>query len=55
VVMEEITQSLPSSNDGKIYIHLGYAYSATNIELLPTHPAYYYKSNAIRLYTVQTV
>ena len=55
VVMEEITQALPSSNDGKIYIHLGYAYSATNIELLPTHPAYYYKSSAIRLYTVQTV
>lgn len=53
VVMEDITQALPSTTDGKIYIHLGYAYSATNIELLPTHPAYYYRGSAIRLYTVQ--
>lgn len=43
-------QSLPSTDDGKIYIFLGVAYSATNIELLMNHPVYYYKGGAIRLW-----
>ena len=44
-------QSLPSTEDGKIYIYLGMAYNATNIELVPVHPVYYYKDSAIRLWT----
>ena len=41
-------QSLPTTDDGKIYIFLGRAYSATNIELTLNHPIYYYKDGAIR-------
>lgn len=44
-------QTLPNTADGKIYIYLGMAYSATNIELVPNHPAYEYKDGAIRLWT----
>lgn len=44
-------QTLPSTADGKIYILLGMAYSATNIELLMKHPVYYYAGGAIRLWT----
>lgn len=46
-----IVQSLPSTDDGKIYIFLGVAYSATNIELLQDHPVYYCKNGVIRLWT----
>lgn len=46
-----IVQDLPSTEDGKIYIFLGVAYSATNIELFYEHPVYYYKDGAIRLWT----
>lgn len=48
---EPIVQALPSTDDGKIYIYLGIAYSATNIELVINHPVYYYKNGAIRLWT----
>ena len=44
-------QALPSSEDGKIYIFLGIATSATQVELYPIHPVYYYKDSAIRLWT----
>lgn len=44
-------QTLPSTDDGKIYIYLGIAYSATNIELQMVHPVYYYKDGAIREWT----
>lgn len=44
-------QDLPTTEDGKIYILLGMAYSATAIELLMNHPVYYYKNGAIRLWT----
>lgn len=40
-----IVQSLPSAADGKIYIFLGVAYSATNIELNLNHPVYYIDAN----------
>lgn len=43
-------QSLPSTEDGKIYIFLGLAYSATNVELTLEHPVYYYKDGAIRIW-----
>ena len=44
-------QDLPTTEDGKIYIFLGVAYSATNIELQLDHPIYYYKDSQIRLWT----
>ena len=46
-----IVQDLPTTEDGKIYIFLGVAYSATAIELLMNHPVYYYKDGSIRLWT----
>ena len=44
-------QALPSTDDGKIYIFLGIAYSATNIEIQLAHPVYYYKDGALRIWT----
>lgn len=44
-------QALPSTADGEIYIYLGIAYSATNIELRTEHPIYYHDGTRIRLYT----
>jgi len=46
-----IVQALPSTADGKIYIFLGVAYSATNIELFTCHPVYYHDGTAIRQWT----
>lgn len=46
-----IVQDLPNTQDGKIYIYLGIAYSATNVELVQCHPVYYYSNGAIRLWT----
>jgi len=45
------TQTLPSSEDGYIYIYLGRAVNATLFEILISHPVYYYKDGAIRLWT----
>lgn len=50
-IMEYFTQSLPTTEDGKIYILLGRAYSATSIELLVTHPVYEFRDGMIRQYT----
>jgi hypothetical protein len=44
-------QDLPSTEDGKIYIFLGVAYTTANIELSQNHPVYYYKNGQIRLWT----
>lgn len=44
-------QDLPTTEDGKIYIFLGVAYSATNIELQLDHPVYWFKDGMIRPYT----
>lgn len=44
-------QDLPTTEDGMIYIFLGKAYSATNIELEINHPVYWYKDGMIRPYT----
>lgn len=44
-------QTLPTTEDGKIYIYLGVAYSATNIELLYSHPVYCYRDGAVRQWT----
>lgn len=45
------TQTLPSSEDGKIYIFLGIATSATAIELMLNHPVYCFKRGAVRNWT----
>ena len=44
-------QDLPTTEDGKIYIYLGMAYSATNVEMVINHPIYYYKDGVIREWT----
>lgn len=44
-------QALPTTNDGKIYIFLGIAYSATAVELYNNHPVYYHDGTGIRLWT----
>ena len=41
-------QDLPTTEDGFVYIWLGIAYSATNVELTLEHPVKYYKDGAIR-------
>ena len=49
--MNSIVQALPSTKDGKIYIYLGTAYSATNMELEIEHPVYWHDGTGIRLWT----
>lgn len=41
-------QTLPSTEDGEIYIFLGIASSATTVELFAEHPVFWYKNGAIR-------
>lgn len=49
-------QDLPTTDDGKIYIFLGVAYSATQVELQLDHPVYWFKDGMIRPYTnAQTI
>lgn len=48
---EPYVQSLPSSDDGNIYIYLGIATAATTVELHLNHPVYYFKDGAIRIWT----
>lgn len=55
VVMEGFVQELPTTADGKVYIFLGTAYSATNIELRAEHPAYCFTGGALRKWTGQVV
>lgn len=47
-------QALPSTADGKIYIYLGRAYSATAVEMVMVHPVYYHDGTGIRLWTGAT-
>lgn len=39
---------LPTTEDGKIYIFWGVAYSATQVEMTLKHPVKHYKDGAIR-------
>lgn len=48
-------QALPSTADGMIYIFLGVAYSATNIELQNNHPVYYHDGTAIHLWAGKAI
>lgn len=43
-----IVQTLPTTEDGFIYILLGWAINTTNIELQQNHPVYEYKNGVIR-------
>lgn len=44
-------QSLPSTADGKIYIFLGIATTATTVEIVVNHPVYCYRNGGIQLWT----
>lgn len=49
-----LSQELPITDDGLIYIYLGQAYEDTNpyrLELLQHHPVYWYKNGAVRKYS----
>ena len=46
-----ITQTLPTSENGLIYIYLGHAYSNYQIEMHAEHPIYQYKNGSLRLYS----
>lgn len=52
-LINDIVQTLPTTEDGKIYIYLGNAYSTVSMELKQNHPVYYYKDGAIRLWANQ--
>ena len=54
-VMNAIVKALPTSNDGKIYIYLGIAYSATAIELRTEHPVFYHDGSGIRVWTGKAI
>ena len=45
-----ITQTLPTTADGKVYIYLGQASSTANCEIALNHPVYYYSNGAVRLW-----
>ena len=49
-----LVQSLPNSEDGYVYMYLGRAYSTYQITLDMVHPLYYYKDNAVRLWSAET-
>ena len=44
---EPYVQDLPTTEDGKIYIHLGIVSSATGVELSLNHPIYFYHNGAV--------
>lgn len=49
------TQALPTTEDGKIYIYLGVAYSTTAMELTYYHPVYYYANGRVRLWNGEPI
>ena len=48
-------QALPTTQDHKIYIALGIAYNATQIELHLNHPVYYHDGTGIRRFNGGTI
>lgn len=44
------TQTLPSSDDGKVYIYIGDAYDWYRLTFTEDKPMYWYKNGALRLY-----
>ena len=49
------TQTLPTTEDGKIYILLGIAYSTYQIQWNNCHPVYWYKDGKLKLYSSQVI
>ena len=49
------TQTLPTSEDGKVYIYLGSAASTRALSLHNEHPIYEYKNGHIRLYQEDSI
>jgi len=49
-----ISQTLPTTNDGLIYKYIGFAVNTYQICLMQDKPCYYFKDNALRLWTNQT-
>lgn len=45
-----VVQALPSTEDGKVYIYLGKAYSTYQIWLSQNHPIYEYKGGKLKLW-----
>jgi hypothetical protein len=45
-----ISQTLPTSDDGYVYIYLGAAYNTSSIFLAREHPVYQFKGGALRQY-----
>ena len=50
-VLDYFSQTLPSTEDGKIYIFLGHAVDATTVEMTMKHPIYWYKDGEVRQWT----
>lgn len=47
-----LTQSLPSTEDGLLYLFLGVVYAnGYSTQMFPYHPIYYYKDSSVRLWT----
>lgn len=46
-----ITQTLPTTEDGRIYIYLGHSYSTSSIVLAQDHPIYCYRNGGIQQWT----
>ena len=44
------SQTLPTTNDGKYYMLLGYTYSKYQMELYPFHPIYYHNGTKLCVY-----
>lgn len=50
-----VTQTLPSTEDGFIYIEVGIATLGYQIDVYLNHPIYYFKDGAIRLWTNEDI
>lgn len=46
-----ISQTLPTTDDGKVYIYLGHSSSTSAIELALNHPVYQFKNSKLSYYT----
>ena len=44
------TQTLPTNDNGKVYLYLGDTYSNYQINFAIDHPSFWYKNGAIRKY-----
>lgn len=45
------THNLPTQDDGKVYVYLGYMSDANNARLSSNHPIYVYKDGGIKVYS----